>query len=167
MNKIFTFIMAMLMTASLLMTGCAKSEPKTLEDIVSTDEEVAEEINKGAADSGIQVDIKDNTVTYTYDISSVEGVTDEMIEDEEFVQSFQKSLDSQASAFADVCASLEKKTGISGVLVNVVYLYGDKEIAKSTYTSADAAKSGDSGSSDDSDESDSEDSDSSESDSDD
>ena len=144
MKRSITIFLSLILAATMLLTACSESKPGTLEEIVETDEEVAEEINRGAEESGIGIEIKGNEITYTYDISSVDGVTDEMIEDEDFVKSFSTSLESQGAAFADICASLEEKTGIEGVSVTVVYMYGDKKITSATYTSADAASSKDS-----------------------
>lgn len=139
MKKFTAGLVSLLIGVALLLGGCADKTPKTLEEVVASNEQIAAEISQGTDDSGIQIDIKGNTVTYSYDISSVDGVTEEMLEKEDFLKSFQTSLDAQASTFANVCSTLEEKTGIEGISVNVIYTYGDKEIANATYTSADAA----------------------------
>lgn len=152
MKKYISVVLSLLISISMMLTACSnvEREPDTLESLVSSNQEVAGEINKSAEESGISVDVKDNTVTYTYDVSNVDGVTDEMIEDEDFIKSFQTSLDAQGPSFRDVCSDLEEKTGIQGVSVHVVYLYKDKEIASATFTSSDADESEDTKKSDDS-----------------
>ena len=146
MKKYIALLLSVLMMTAALFSGCSQSEPQTLEEMVSANEEVAEEVNKSVEGTGIQISIKDNAVTYTYDISTVDGVTEEMLEDEQFIEAFRTSIDSQGPSYAGTCADLEEKTGLEGVSITVIYVYGDKEVASSTYTSADAAE--DSGSSD-------------------
>lgn len=135
-----TLVLSVLTITALLLTGCSKdSAPKTVESIVNSNEDVATTIKGAADESGVKVDIKDNTITYTYDISSVDGITEEMIGDENFVKSLETSIAGQKTSLANICTSIEEKTGIEGVVVNVVYSYGDKEVVSTSVTSADAA----------------------------
>ena len=135
-----TLVLSLLTITALLITGCTKeSAPKTVESIVNSDEQIASTIKGGADESGVNVDIKDNNITYSYDISSVDGITEEMLENEEFSKSLQTSLDGQKTHLAGICKSIEEQAGLEGVVVKVVYTYGDKEILSTTVTSADAA----------------------------
>ena len=140
MKKYVAVALSVVMAAALLLVGCGKeSEPKTVESIVNSNDEVASTIKSGADESGVQVDVKDNTITYSYDISTVDGITDELAESEEFVKSLENSLSSQKSSFANICKTIEENAEIEGVVVTVVYKYKDKELANVSYTSADAA----------------------------
>lgn len=144
MKRYITLFLSVLVITALLLAGCSKgSETKTLESIVNSDEEVAETIQSSADSSGVVVDVKENTITYTCDISSFDGVTEEIVSDEAFAASFQTSLEAQKDTFVGVCKTLEEDTGIKGVVVKVVYTYGDKEVASASFTSADAEETSD------------------------
>ncbi len=139
MKRYVAIALSVVMAAALLLAGCGKeSEPKTVESIVSSNDEIASTIKSGAEESGVNVDIKGNTITYSYDISTIDGITDELVEGEEFVKSLEDSLSSQKNSFAGICKTIEEKAEIEGVVVEVVYTYKDKELANVSYTSADA-----------------------------
>ena len=140
MKKTVTVVVSMLTISALLLAGCTReSKPKTVESIVNSNEDVAETIQKGASDSGVEVDIKDNTITYSFDISNAEGFTEEMLDSDDFIKSIETSQDSQKSFLGGICKSIEEKTGIEGVTIKVIYTRGDKEVITSTVTSADAS----------------------------
>ena len=135
-----TLVVSVVTITALLLTGCNKSsEPKTVESLINSNEDIARTIQGGAQESGVNVDIKENTITYSYDISSVDGVTEELLKDEDYVKMFETSLESQKPGLAKNCAEIEKIAGIEGVVIKVVYTYGDKEVVSTTVTSADAA----------------------------
>ena len=128
-KKATTVFISVLTVTAMLLAGCSKdSAPKTVESIVNSNEDVATTIKGAADESGVKVDIKDNTITYTYDISSVDGITEEMIGDENFVKSLETSIAGQKTSLANICTSIEEKTGIEGVVVNVVYSSIDVQI---------------------------------------
>ena len=138
-KKATTVFISVLTVTAMLLAGCTKeSEPKTVETIVNSNDDIASTIKGAADDSGVKVDIQGNTITYSYDISSVDGITEEMIGDEDFVKSLETSLGAQKSSLANVCTSIKEKKKIEGVVVKVIYSYGDKEIVSTTVTSADA-----------------------------
>ncbi len=140
MKKSITVLLSALAVTALLFVGCTKeSEPKTVESIVSSNDDVATTIQSGADEAGVKIDIKDNTITYSYDISNVDGITEEMLEDEDFLKTIEDSLEMQKDSLANVCLTIEEKTGIEAVNVNVFYTYKDKEVAKASFTSADVA----------------------------
>lgn len=138
MKKFVAVFVSTLTVAALLLVGCTKEgEPRTVESIVSSNDDVAATIQNGADEAGVNIDIKDNTISYSYDISIVDGVTDEMIEDEDFIKSIETSIGVQKNSLAKVCKTIEKKANIEGVIINVLYTYNDKEVAGASFTSAD------------------------------
>ena len=140
MKKFVAVVVSTLTVAALLLVGCTKeSEPKTVESIVNSNEDVAATIQSGADDAGVKIDIKDNTITYSYDISNVDGITDKMMEDEDFVKSIEDSFAVQKDSLANVCKKIEEKADIENVIVKVIYTYNDKEVASTSFTSADVA----------------------------
>lgn len=136
MKKSVTIALSVFSIAALLLAGCTKSAPKTVESIIGSNEDVEEAIQSGASENSVEVEIKENTITYNYDLSAVEGITDEMLKDEEFIESLVSSLDSLTDSMTSVAATVEKQTGIEGVVIKVFYNYGGKEIANATFTSA-------------------------------
>ena len=97
-------------------TGCSGS-PETLEEYISSDAEAQEEIDALAESSGMEIEVKENTLTYVY---SYEQTFDEaMIE--QMAAQFESTMESMASTFEDVATKLEKETGIEDVIVKVVY----------------------------------------------
>ena len=108
-KKATTVFISVLTVTAMLLAGCSKdSAPKTVESIVNSNEDVATTIKGAADESGVKVDIKDNTITYTYDISSVDGITEEMIGDENFVKSLETSIAGQKTSLANICTSIEE-----------------------------------------------------------
>lgn len=139
MKKFATVLISVLTVSTLILVSCTKeSEPKTVESLIKSSDEVATMIQGGASDAGVNVDIKDNAITYSYDMSNVDGVTEEMIANEDFLNSIKTSLDSQKTSNGGICKTIEEKMGIEGVTIKVIYSYGDKELASAEYTSADA-----------------------------
>ena len=138
MKKFIAVFVSTLTVAALLLVGCTKeSEPKTVESIITSNEDIAATIQSGADDAGVKIDIKDNNITYSYDISNVDGINEEMLEDEDFVKSLEDSIESHKAWSANVCKKIEDKAGIEGVVVNVIYTYNEKEIVSKSFTSAD------------------------------
>jgi PBP1b-binding outer membrane lipoprotein LpoB len=134
MKRSITVLLSVLMIAALMLSGCSKeSEPKTLESVVNSDSSIAEDITSSTEGSGVTVDIKENTVTYTYDFANIESITDEVVAQEEFVNQIETALAGQESTFVGVAKTCEEETGVNGVLVKVIYKYKDKELVSSTY----------------------------------
>lgn len=138
MKKSITVLLSALTVAALLFVGCTKEpEPKTVESIVSSNDDVASTIQSGASEEGVNIDIKENTITYSFDISNIDGVTEELLEDEDYIKSLEDSIDEQKDLHANVCKKIEEKADIEGVIVNVLYTYKGKEVAGASFTSAD------------------------------
>ena len=128
----------MLAIVALLLSGCSGNKtPDTIESLVNSDEELATSIQKQAEAVGCDMDIKDNIITYTFDISTVDGITEELIRSDEFVESLKASIESQDEALSEFCKSVEKETDVEGVVLNVIYKFGDKEIVSSTFSASD------------------------------
>ena len=137
-KPLILFVASSLISA-LLMCGCSEKpkEPETLEEMISSSSEVADILENDKSE-GVSVEVKGNEVTYTCDISSLEGLPSDILDNEDLKKNFEASIDSQASSFQKTCASLEEKTGLSGISVNVVYTYDGQEYVRRTFTSAPA-----------------------------
>ena len=138
MNKSLYRYLSLIIIALMLFSGCSiNKDPGTLESMVDSNEELSAAIQSAAADTECSIDIKDNTITYSYDISTLDGVTDEVIKKDAFIESAEASIASQEESLVELCRSIEEMTGISGIVVNLRYTYGKKKVSAASFTAAD------------------------------
>ena len=136
MKRYTSKIIYVLVIAALLLSGCSgESGAVSVQSLAESDEEIASSIENGAEEVGCTVDIDGNVITYSFDISSIGSVTEDLIKDPEFVKTLETSIASQQEYFSDFCRSLEEKTGIEDITVNVIYTYDNKTVAESSFTS--------------------------------
>jgi signal transduction protein with GAF and PtsI domain len=152
-KKIVSILIILTMVMATLLSACNKA-PKTIEEYLANDPDAMDEIKKNAEKSGLEVSVSGNDITYSYDISSYEDMTEEMANNETVVKALGDALDDSADNFSDLCKKLEEESNIEGVRIIVRYNYGDKELVSKTYTSSGIAESEESGGSGDSGESD-------------
>lgn len=101
------------------MTSCGS--PSTLEEYVADNAEVADQIDSVAASSGMEIEIKDNTLTYIYKYDTT--YTAEQVD---YMKGIMDSaLDNMASTFESLGTQLEDETGIDGIVIKVLYQNGD------------------------------------------
>lgn len=136
MNK--KSVIALVLTLSLLfisgLTACAK-KADTLENFLQSNEDVKKEIQDAADASGLSVEIKGNEVTYSFDLSTIQGADEKTLKDPAMIEKLEESIDNQGSTFVDLCKSLEEKTGFTGIKMIVNYTYKDEVLISRTYTS--------------------------------
>ncbi|MCR5640746.1 MAG: DUF4854 domain-containing protein [Lachnospiraceae bacterium] len=131
MKKLGT-VLAMAVTAMTLLVGCGA--PANLEEAVANDKEAKEQIDSMASESGVAIDIKENTLTYTYDL----GMELDDEQKEAVVEQLDASIASNDSVFVDIAKSLEDETGVSGVQVVVTYTDSNgNAIYSATYNSTE------------------------------
>ena len=75
---LISLLMAFVMSLSLMATAC-NSAPKTIEEYINNDKEAMEEVQDAADTSGLEVSFSENDVIYTYDLSKIDGATEEVI----------------------------------------------------------------------------------------
>ena len=107
---------------------------------VANNTEMQESINAAMEGSDVLVEVKDNEVIYTYDLSKMDGYTEELIKDEAVIASLDSTLTSIAPTFGGISKTLEEKTKIKGITTTVKYTWGDEEIITKSFNSADAAE---------------------------
>ena len=127
----------MILMFGMLLSSCVE-KPSTIEELINSNKDIEEQVNSAAENAGMKIDIKGNEIIYSYDLSGIEGATEETLKDEAMITSLQKSLDSQKSSFGSVCKKIEEESGISGVSATVNYTFNGEVLATETYTSADA-----------------------------
>lgn len=111
-----SLLLILMMAFTLVFTGCS-STPETLEEYISSDAEVQEEIDALAESSGMEISVEGNTLTYVY---SYDQTFDEaMIE--QMAAQFESTMESMASTFEGIATTLEEETGIEDITVKVLY----------------------------------------------
>ena len=117
------------------MTACSSS-PKTIEEYINKDKEAQEQVQQAADQAGLTVDFKGNDVIYTYDLSSIENVTEEVIKSDIMVEQLTSTLESTGDTFSGLCKQLEEESKIEGIQIVVNYTYGDEVIVTKTFNSS-------------------------------
>ena len=96
-------------------------------------------IDKAMTDSNVLVEIKGNDIVYTFDLSKMDGYTEELAKSDAISKALEDALTSAASTFGGISKSIEETTEIEGVNTIVSYNWGDEVIVTRTFTSADAS----------------------------
>lgn len=132
-TRLIALVAAIAAMSCMLFTACGG--PKTLEEYVNSNTDAKKMIDLFGSDDGtVNIEIKDNDIIYTYDISGFDSVTKEMAKDKTFLKTFEKTFDASSSTFADMAKTMEKKSKISGIKIVVQVVYGDDEILSKTYS---------------------------------
>ena len=112
-------VSALILALMLAFAGCGG--PSTIEEYVNSSEEAQKEIADIEKSSDIQVDIKDNTITFTYKMDQtytkdqVKAIKKEM---EKQLPDMEKSLDSSIKELKD-------DSGIDDITMSMKFLNGD------------------------------------------
>ena len=137
-KSIVAMLLAFVMTFSLMATACGS--PKTIEEYINKDKDAAEQVQKAADTAGLTVNFKGNDVVYTYDLSSINNVTEEVIKSDMMEEQLASALDSTADTFVGLCKQLEEESKIEGIQIIVNYTYGDEVIVTKTFNSSGAVE---------------------------
>ena len=143
-RKVLFALLAMLVGMTMIMASCggggsSQKEPMTLEKYVKDDPQVQEAIDGAMKDSNVLVEIKENAIIYTFDLSTMDGYTEELAKSEEIQAALQSALDSAGGTFGGIAKSIEDASGIEGITTVVNYTWGDELIVTKTFTPADAS----------------------------
>lgn len=131
-------LLAFVMSFSLMATACGS--PKTIEEYIEKDKEAAEQVQKAADTAGLTVDFSGNDVVYTYDLASIDNVTEEVIKSDMMKEQLSSALDSTTDTFVGLCKQLEEESKIEGIQIVVNYTYGDEVIVTKTFNSTGAVE---------------------------
>lgn len=137
-KSMIAMLLAFVMSFSLLATAC--SSPKTIEEYIAKDKEAAEQVQKAADTAGLTVDFSGNDVVYTYDLASIDNVTEDVIKSDMMKEQLASALDSTTDTFVGLCKQLEEESKISGIQIVVNYTYGDEVIVTKTFNSSGAVE---------------------------
>lgn len=115
-------VLSLLLAMSLLLAGCGGG-PANLEEYVSSNEELAQEIESYST-SGMNIDISENTLTYTYKYDQTfDDATSALMTTE-----LEKAMSSMGSTFESVRDTLIEETGFSDIVVKIVYTDGNDNV---------------------------------------
>jgi hypothetical protein len=137
-KSMVAMLLAFVMSFSLLATAC--SSPKTIEEYIAKDKEAAEQVQKAADTAGLTVDFSGNDVVYTYDLASIDNVTEDVIKSDMMKEQLSSALDSTTDTFVGLCKQLEEESKIEGIQIVVNYTYGDEVIVTKTFNSSGAVE---------------------------
>ena len=137
-KSMVAMLLAFVMSFSLLATAC--SSPKTIEEYIAKDKEAAEQVQKAADTAGLTVDFSGNDVVYTYDLASIDNVTEDVIKSDMMKEQLTSALDSTTDTFVGLCKQLEEESKITGIQIVVNYTYGDEVIVTKTFNASGAVE---------------------------
>lgn len=132
-------LLILLVVSLTAMTACGEEEPKNLEEYVNQDQEEKQAIQDMAGDSNIQIGIKGNEITMSYQLEEelAPYLTQEQID-----ATFEKYLSDMEGKMVETIQSLETDTGFSGILITVVYSDSSKaEVYRGTFDKSGMTKS--------------------------
>lgn len=134
MKKLFKNGLSMLALIAfvLVLSGCGK--PATLEEFLKNNNDVMQEINQIAEESALAIEIKDNEIIFTYDVSAISSFTEENVFTDEVKTAFKSALDGTSATFSSLAKSLEEESKISGIRLTVKYTFNGTLIVERTFT---------------------------------
>ena len=148
-KRTFIVLMIMAVVAAMCFTACGKKAPTTLESYVNDHPEVKEEIDEKLGTDelkGVTIDFSGNEMTYTYDISGMDNITEELAKSDTLKESLDAGLEQQSGTFTQLASTLKNSVKEDGVeletvKVTVVYTYEDYQITSRTFEADDSAAS--------------------------
>ncbi len=121
-TKIISVLLSLIFVMGLVLSGCGG--PENLEEMAKNDEEFKQQV-EAFSTSGMTIDIKGNTITYTYKY-------DQTFDDATAAQmttQLESAMDSMSSTFTSLKDQLVDETGFKDIALKVVYTDGnDKEL---------------------------------------
>ena len=119
---IASLILVLMLAMSMLLAGCG-SGPANLEEYINSNEELAQEIESYST-AGMDIDISENTLTYTYKYSQVFDEATAAL----MTSSLEDAMSSMDSTFESVRDTLVEETGFSEIVVKIVYTDGNDTV---------------------------------------
>ena len=122
--------------STMVLTACGGS--KSLEQYVADNPEMQESIDSAKEGSNVEIKIEGNEITYIFDLSKMDGYSEDIVKDEEVISSLETSLISSAPTFGGISKQLEEQTKVKGITTTVNYTWEDEVLITKSFTSADA-----------------------------
>ena len=117
-----SLILVLMLAMSMLLAGCGGGSAN-LEEYINNNEELAQEIESYST-AGMDIDISENTLTYTYKYSQVFDEATAAL----MTSSLEDAMSSMDSTFESVRDTLVEETGFSEIVVKIVYTDGNDTV---------------------------------------
>lgn len=134
MNNTFKKISIILIAVLCLAFAACGKAPETLEEFMNQNPDIQQDVEKSvAATDGLSVEVSANNITYRYDMSNLEGITEDSIKTDDVTKALSDALSSAGDTYKDVCSGLEESTKISGITCTVEYCFKDEVLVSGTF----------------------------------
>ena len=120
-------------TSNTTSNSAPTSQYNTLEDYINSDANVKQQVESTANNSNMTIEVKGNTLTYTYDVANMNVDKDTALSSE-MKTNLESSLDQMSSTFSSLCKQLENATKLDGVSIVVKYVHGSDIIVEREFT---------------------------------
>lgn len=117
-----SLILVLMLAMSMLLAGCGGGSAN-LEEYINNNEELAQKIESYST-AGMDIDISENTLTYTYKYSQVFDEATAAL----MTSSLEDAMSSMDSTFESVRDTLVEETGFSEIVVKIVYTDGNDTV---------------------------------------
>lgn len=156
-NVLLVLILIFALSMTLFLTGCGGSSSDsstpsdaeeqieeeveeeaelTLEKYVANDPDTQASIDSTAETNNLEISVSGNEMTYKYDYSKMDGVTEEAMKDPSTIDALEQAMKESDETFTGLVKDLEDNTGISGVIITVAYTWGDDILYSASYTAS-------------------------------
>lgn len=110
-----------------------EEEIETLETIINSDSDLQEQITSGGGQEGLTIEVKDNEIIYTFDMTAISDLPAEQLKDPVMVDALNQTMDEGVDQFTGLCATMEAQTGLEGVHMTIVYTCGSDVLISRTF----------------------------------
>lgn len=135
-KKTLLLMLILAVFSTMIFTACGGS--KSLEQYVADNPEMQESIDSAKEGSNVEIKIEGNEITYIFDLSKMDGYSEDIVKDEEVISSLETSLISSGPTFGGISKQLEEQTKVKGITTTVNYTWEDEVLITKSFTSADA-----------------------------
>ena len=136
-NKRFLTVITAILMSLMIFTACGSSDPSSLEEYLSQNSDAQKEFETAVAaaeEQGMTVEVTGNEIIFTFDLNTVDGMTEELAKSDEFKTAFDSAMESQGDNFKELASSMAEMTGIDGISVVVNYAYDGEIVSSGTFT---------------------------------
>ena len=140
MKKRTLILFLMITVLSVMCFSACGKETMTLEKYVADHPEMQTSIDDAMAGSNVVVEIKENDIIYSFDLSTMDGYTEELAKDEKVITAITDALAAAGGTFGNISKTVEDSTEIKGITTTVNYMWKDEVLVTQTFTSADATE---------------------------
>ena len=110
-----------------------EEEIETLETIINSDSSLQEQIASGSGQEGLTIEVKDNELIYSFEMTAISDMSVEQLKDTTMVEGLDQALADGGDQFVELCSDLESQTGLEGVKITVIYTAGGDVLTSRTF----------------------------------